>query len=265
MQQAKGYAACARHAVQCVFATNGHRYGEFDAGTGQPTGPLPLADFPSNAALGARYALDKGLDIAAPAAALLFPPDSPAFNRPRYYQDAAIRAAFSQVLQCKQAGQPARVLLSLATGAGKTIIAANLLWRLHEAGRLAKPALFSCDRDELRSQALAKIGRAFPTGKPAALVARLVRVLLHRLHGRPAVHRGGHRAAERGGVLPLPVSSTLFYQMVSRGTRIDEPTHKYKFWLDDYTGVTALFGTDFLTAAPVTRQRPPGEGEGGDD
>ena len=50
--------------------------------------------------------------------------------------------------------------------------------------------------------------------------------------------------------------------MVGRGTRIDEPTHKYKFWLYDHTGVTALFGTDFLTAAPVTRQRPPGEGEG---
>ena len=60
-------------------------------------------------------------------------------------------------------------------------------------------------------------------------------------------------------------SSILFYQMVGRGTRIDEPTHKYKFWLYDHTGVTALFGTDFLTAAPVTRQRPPGEGEGGDD
>ena len=45
------------------------------------------------------------------------------------------------------------MLLSLATGAGKTIIAANLLWRLHEAGRLPKPALFICDRDELRGQA----------------------------------------------------------------------------------------------------------------
>lgn len=158
-----------RHAVQYVFATNGHCYGEFDAGTGQHTGPLPLADFPSHTALGARYALDKGLDIAAPAAALLFQADSPAYNRPRYYQDAAIRAAFRKVLQCEQAGQPARVLLSLATGAGKTIIAANLLWRLHEAGRLAKPALFLCDRDELGAQALDKIGRAFPAGSVRAV------------------------------------------------------------------------------------------------
>lgn len=68
------------------------------------------------------------------------------------------------MLQCEQAGTSPRVLLSLATGAGKTIIAANLLWRLHGAGRLAKPALFLYDRDELRSQALDKIGHAFPAG-----------------------------------------------------------------------------------------------------
>jgi type I restriction enzyme R subunit len=58
------------------------------------------------------------------------------------------------VLLCEQQGEPARVLLSLATGPGKTVIAANLLWRLHQARRLGKPALFLCDRDELRSQAL---------------------------------------------------------------------------------------------------------------
>ena len=49
------------------------------------------------------------------------------------------------------------MLLSLATGSGKTIIAANLLWRLHEAERLPKPALFLCDRDELREQAYSKL------------------------------------------------------------------------------------------------------------
>lgn len=56
------------------------------------------------------------------------------------------------------------MLLSLATGAGKAVIAANLLWRLHQAGRLAKPALFLCDRDELRSQAYDKLARSFPKG-----------------------------------------------------------------------------------------------------
>ncbi|MBT9456712.1 MAG: DEAD/DEAH box helicase family protein [Burkholderiaceae bacterium] len=164
MQQAKGYADCTRFAVQYVFATNGHRYGEFDKINQLPAGPFQFAEFPSHADLTARYAKDTGLDITAPAAALLYMADAAAYNKPRYYQDAAIRAAFEKVLHSEQAGTPARVLLSLATGAGKTVIAANLLWRLHEAGRLAKPALFLCDRDELREQAFEKIAKAFPKG-----------------------------------------------------------------------------------------------------
>ncbi len=55
-------------------------------------------------------------------------------------------------------------------------------------------------------------------------------------------------------------SSIKFYQMVGRGTRIDEATHKYKFWLYDYTGVTDLFGTEFISAPPRTG----GDGHGGD-
>jgi len=53
------------------------------------------------------------------------------------------------------------VLLTLATGAGKTIIATNLLWRMAQAGLLPKPALFLCDRDELREQAYSKLKAAF--------------------------------------------------------------------------------------------------------
>jgi len=52
-------------------------------------------------------------------------------------------------------------------------------------------------------------------------------------------------------------SSIKFYQMVGRGTRIHEETDKYKFWLYDYTGVTDLFGTDFIT-------KPPRSGGGSD-
>src|SRR5258706_7334349 len=51
-------------------------------------------------------------------------------------------------------------------------------------------------------------------------------------------------------------SSIKFYQMVGRGARIHEETQKYKFWLYDYTGVTDLFGTDFITPPP----RPGGSG-----
>ena len=164
MQQARGYADCTRFHVQYVFATNGHRYAEFDLTNQTPAGPFPLTDFPTHDTLTARYARDTGIDPTAPESTLLFMADAAAFNKPRYYQDAAIRAVFEKMLGCEKAGEPARILLSLATGAGKTVIAANLLWRLHEAGRLAKPALFLSDRDELRTQAWNKLSLAFPKG-----------------------------------------------------------------------------------------------------
>ena len=94
MQQAKDYTDCTRFTVQYVFATNGHRYGEFDKVQQLPSGPFPFPDFPTHDALSTRYAKDTGVDITAPESALLFMADSAAFNKPRYYQDAAIRAAF---------------------------------------------------------------------------------------------------------------------------------------------------------------------------
>ena len=160
MQQARRYADCMRFSVRYGFSTNGHLYGEFDVGTQRMAGPHPFPQFPTHADLTARYLADSGL-TAQTDTALLCMADSVAYGKPRYYQDAAIRAAFEKILRCEQTGEPARVLLSLATGAGKTVIAANLLWRLHEAGRLAKPALFLCDRDELREQALNKLRPVF--------------------------------------------------------------------------------------------------------
>jgi type I restriction enzyme R subunit len=182
MQQAKGYADCARFDVQYVFASNGHLYGEFDKPSGLQNGPNPLEEFPPHADLCARYARDKGIDLTSPEASVLFQADSPAWSQTRYYQDAAIRAAFEKIILERQAGRDPRVLLTLATGAGKTIIATNLLWRMSQAGMLPKPALFLCDRDELREQAYTKLKAAFggnarivqtERGKNAAANARI--------------------------------------------------------------------------------------------
>lgn len=161
MQQAKGYADCQRFEVKYVFATNGHKYGEYDFFTRLQGGPFLFAEFPAHPDLTARYAKDIGIDITKPEAAMLFQADSPAWALSRYYQDAAIRAAFEKIIRCRQNNEAARVLLTLATGAGKTIIATNLLWRLSQAGALPKPALFLCDRDELREQAYTKLKAAF--------------------------------------------------------------------------------------------------------
>ncbi len=161
MQQAKNYADCKRFDTKYVFATNGHLYGEFDKTTGLQSGSFPFADFPPHPELSARYAKDTGIDLTSPESRILFMPDSPGWSQTRYYQDAAIRASFEKILQCWEKGEPARVLLSLATGSGKTIVATNLLWRMHEAEQLPKPALFLCDRDELREQAYNKLTVAF--------------------------------------------------------------------------------------------------------
>ena len=161
MQQAKRYADCERFDVKYVFSTNGHLYGEFDGVTSLQGGPFPFVDFLTHVDLTARYAKDTGINLNRPAAAMLFQADSPAWSLSRYYQDAAIRAAFEKILVDQQAGNAPRVLLTLATGAGKTIIATNLLWRMSQAGQLPKPALFLCDRDELREQAYAKLKAAF--------------------------------------------------------------------------------------------------------
>jgi type I restriction enzyme R subunit len=162
MQQAKGYAECSRFSVQYVFATNGHLYGEYDKTTGLQTEPRIFKEhFLTHQELTQRYARDTGIDLNKPESKLLFMSDSPAFSKARYYQDAAIRACFEKILHCEQQNQTCRVLLALATGAGKTVIAANLLWRLSEAGRLPKPALFLCDRDELREQGYNKLKAVF--------------------------------------------------------------------------------------------------------
>jgi len=57
----------------------------------------------------------------------------------------------------------------MATGCGKTFIAVNLLKRIADAGQLTR-ALFVCDRDELRSQALRAFQNIF--GSDAAEVFR---------------------------------------------------------------------------------------------
>jgi type I restriction enzyme R subunit len=120
-----------------------------------------LPDFPTHDALTARYATDTGIDITAPGSALLFMADAAAFNKPRYYQDAAI-ALPSKVLSCEKAGAPARILLSLATGAA-TVIAANLLWRL------AWPPSRRSSRD--RDEPAPKPGTSSPWPFPRAACA----------------------------------------------------------------------------------------------
>lgn len=160
LDQAKGYAKCKNLNVPFVYSTNGHMFVEFDRATGQTTLPRPMIEFPSPEDLRSRYESAMGFSLASPAAAPLLSPYKGGEGARRYYQDAAIRAVLEKVAIDKSSNRPSRALLSLATGAGKTFIAANLLRRIADAGQL-KRALFLCDRDELRRQALGELTNYF--------------------------------------------------------------------------------------------------------
>lgn len=160
MQQAKSYADCCRHGIKYAFSTNGHQFVEYSLITGIQTDPRPISEFPTHEDLIDRYARDTGVDIRSNEARILFQEDHSKWNM-RYYQDAAIRAAFEKIMNDRKNKNPSRVLLSLATGSGKTFIAVDLLWKLMKAGELKKPALFLCDRKELRNQAISKFQTVF--------------------------------------------------------------------------------------------------------
>lgn len=164
LEQAKLYASSKRLNVPFVFSSNGHLFVEFDKWSGKTTGPRPLGEFPTPDELRARYEKGMGFSLAAPEARPLLAGYSMGEGSRRYYQDAAIRAVLEKI-----ATGGNRALLSLATGAGKTFIAVNLLKRIADAGQLRR-ALFLCDRDELRTQGLGAFQNMF--GAEAAIVQR---------------------------------------------------------------------------------------------
>lgn len=160
LEQAKAYAACKRLNVPFVYSSNGHLFVEYDQTTGLTGSPRPIHEFPSPADLRRRYEEHVGFSLDDPAARPLLVRYTGGEATRRYYQDAAIRAALEKIAKCEKSGEPKRVLLSLATGAGKTFIAVNLLKRIADAGQLRR-ALFVCDRDELRTQGLGAFQNLF--------------------------------------------------------------------------------------------------------
>lgn len=145
MAQAKEYAQ--KLGLLFAYATNGHQIEEFNFLTKKQT---TIDTFPSPEELKRRYveAILSGAVQKEKAEKILNQPYyySPSFSL-RYYQEAAVRAATQKIT----AGDK-RILLTLATGTGKTIIAFNIVWRLIKSGYF-KRVLFIADRNFLRDQA----------------------------------------------------------------------------------------------------------------
>src|SRR5213075_208673 len=86
---------------------------------------------------------------------------------PRYYQEIAVNAAITAILHGKK-----RILLTLATGTGKTFIAFQIARKLWETQSPHPKILFIVDRDVLITQAMD--GNFSPFGQARHRIQRKV-------------------------------------------------------------------------------------------
>ncbi|MEB3188719.1 MAG: DEAD/DEAH box helicase family protein [Snowella sp.] len=144
LQQAKEYAEIL--GLKFAYATNGSGIVEFDFTTGRE---LELSSFPTPDTLWARYCQSEGLNLGQEET-LLAAYNLQSGKKPRYYQEIAINRAVQGILQGKK-----RLLLTMATGTGKTTTAFQICWKLwasqwNREGSCRRPKiLFLSDRSML--------------------------------------------------------------------------------------------------------------------
>src|SRR3990172_212484 len=144
-----------------AYSTNGHEIVEHDFLTGVDT---PLSTFPSPDELWNRVRGAQGITDEVETRLLAPQHHQPAIS-PRYYQQIAIKRAVQTILQGKR-----RVLLTMATGTGKTLVAFQICWQLwttrwNRTGEYRRPRiLFLADRnilvDDPKDKTFAPLGEA---------------------------------------------------------------------------------------------------------
>ncbi|HEY6730102.1 MAG TPA: DEAD/DEAH box helicase family protein [Solirubrobacterales bacterium] len=122
LQQAKGYAEMLD--LKFAYSTNGPGIVEHDYTTGLDT---ELATYPSPDELWRRDCEARGVDPGD--SQVLAPYFHETAKAPRYYQDVAIHRATEAIARGDD-----RILLTLATGTGKTLVAFQICWRLWTSG-----------------------------------------------------------------------------------------------------------------------------------
>jgi len=144
LQQAKDYAEIL--GLKFAYATNGCGIIEFDYTTGLER---VIDAFPTPTELWARLTRDQSLTADA-AELLLTPAYHLSGKSPRYYQEVAINRAVQAIVQ-----NNSRVLLTMATGTGKTVVAFQVCWKLwssrwNRTGEHRRPRiLYLADRNIL--------------------------------------------------------------------------------------------------------------------
>jgi type I restriction enzyme R subunit len=160
LQQAKEYAEIL--GLSFAYATNGHEIIEFDylAGTENT-----ISQFPSPDELWQRLQKAHGLTEQA-AQQLLTPANHQTDKGHRYYQQIAINRVVEAVVSGRR-----RMLLTMATGTGKTVTAFQICWKLWNArwnrtGEHRKPRiLFLADRNILVDDPKDKMFAAFDAAR----------------------------------------------------------------------------------------------------
>ncbi len=144
LQQAKEYAQIL--GLKFAYATNGHGIVEHDFFTGKDT---DLISFPTPKEIWDR--LQKAENISPEISERVLAPYYHLSGKsPRYYQEIAINRTVQAILQGKK-----RVLLTLATGTGKTVVAFQICYKLwnsrwNRTGEYRRPRiLYLADRNVL--------------------------------------------------------------------------------------------------------------------
>ncbi len=144
LQQAKDYAEIL--GLKFAYATDGHWIIEFDYASGTERN---LTSFPTPRELFYRLQGAESLENEA-ARQLLTPSSYEEGKLPRYYQEIAVNRVVQAVLQGQR-----RILLCMATGTGKTLVAFQICWKLwsarwnREGGHRKPRMLFLADRNIL--------------------------------------------------------------------------------------------------------------------
>lgn len=146
LEQVKAYAECLN--IRFVYSTNGHGIYFFDMQTGRGE-TVERYHAPDEL-----YKLTFSR-LSAPQLSAMSEPFNRSKFTPRYYQEIAVNRAVESITGDKQ-----RVLLTLATGTGKTSIASQIVWKLYQSrwnkrgdGRRPR-VLFIADRNVLAEQAM---------------------------------------------------------------------------------------------------------------
>jgi type I restriction enzyme R subunit len=157
LQQAKEYALML--GLKFAYATNGPEIVEFDAITGLERA---VNSYPTPAELWQRYRAAAGLGSPQAADQLLTPFNHEVGKGERYYQQLAVNRVVESILTGKR-----RVLVTMATGTGKTAVAFQICWKLwngrwNRTGEHRRPRiLYLADRNILVDQPKDGIFAAF--------------------------------------------------------------------------------------------------------